>query len=1404
MQPPKYFREIKEEASTTWNTLEAQPEIAAPWHQLFSQVANSPRNVLSELLQNADDAGADEASAEASGDEFILSHNGADFNEEQFRSLCRFGFSNKRALHTIGFRGIGFKSTFSIGDEIRLYTPTLAVAFRRKRFTEPVWIGDGCGSRGNTEIRITIKDDRLKPQLKRYFEEWIANPTSLLFFKTIRVLTIMQEKIHWVSQGSGPVANSEWMARPQAPDDRYLHIWSDEQEFPPDSLQEIREERMALDQETTFPPCKVELVMGHEGRLFVVLYTGVKTSLPFACNAPFIPDPARLKIKGPEVSPTNRWLLERIGKLAGSAVLAWLSRDDVADEERAQAYALWPDVDRDDDSLEGACAAAVELAFQSCLEGTKCLLSENGELEPEGGCVALPMEVMDTWEHAHMTDLFENEQLKALSRYVSPPHSRTLKNWGYIKQMDRKDIVAALETRQMPKPRAWRQLMLLWDYVCEEVDALYRGHKAVKIVPVQGQEVLYSASEVVRLSEDRLLKSGHDWRFLSDYLLVMNQNWTNFLAEQRLSAGKTQDMESQRQVTQAYRVLESLSLHQSTDAKSVMERVSSKFFARQQIPRCDCVRIAHIAAALGAVVPDTFRFVTCDETLTLASFTVVADINSDLDLFVGDQWYKEHVLHKDYSTPSATCSATVWREWVRSEGSRLLTFVPVTEETTVFVSKARLLEYLRLRMSSVADLCYHYKYDDFRVIDLDFDESLWRLWHSRAEANKSFWIRLLKRILAEQPRYWDKKLTARAFHVGTTGRARPITSETIVPEWIVRLRELPCLEDTAGRPRQPAELMRRTPQTEPMLGVEPFVDAVIDNETNRPILQLLGVKDTPTSAGSLIDRLRALAQTQEFPPHEVLKWYQGLDQILNNCGTEQLQVVRETFELERITLADTDGVPSWVRLGEVYLAPDEDVVPGASLVHPLVRYLALWRKLDIADRPTEQLAMSWLASLPSGQRLSSDEMSRVKGLIPRYAERIWTELGHWIDLDGNWRPVESLAYAVTMQSLVTYSHLFPAIKHQTANLQYLNESQSQQYPFCAVPRLMDIIEDRHNQTLFSLGAAQVKPWLHSLGVGLTRVVMNSDDETQRVRSLGRRLAATSWQMTSRIQVVPYIGGTPAGSARSVPALWDNTELYVAQQSEARVAREVPRELGKAFENRDISDAILICYDRSAAFVTSYLEANLKLAPMECVKGEEVLVSMGESGAVDESSTAGGTGEDRRSPAEDREASGVLAGSSQELEEDDEEHQSDDEEIEPGEGEEKAGEKPAGGREPRRPPIIARYARANGYSPDGEGRYCNGEGAWLERSQGTGFHWEKYSRHGELVQYYWLKDHCLEREPLQIAANVWDLCEQHPDLYAIILVGNSGDPEEISGHRLVEMRDEGRLELAPASYRMVYR
>src|SRR5262249_54754101 len=147
-------------------------------------------------------------------------------------SLCRFGFSNKRNLHTIGFRGVGFKSTFSLGDTVEVRTQTLAVSFTRKRFTHPVWLNNGKAA-SRTVIRVRITDPNRAGQLRKNFEEWAQSPASLLFFNSLKELTIEGQIIKRQVLGDGPVANSSWVTLVGGTDaERLLVLQSEAIPFP--------------------------------------------------------------------------------------------------------------------------------------------------------------------------------------------------------------------------------------------------------------------------------------------------------------------------------------------------------------------------------------------------------------------------------------------------------------------------------------------------------------------------------------------------------------------------------------------------------------------------------------------------------------------------------------------------------------------------------------------------------------------------------------------------------------------------------------------------------------------------------------------------------------------------------------------------------------------------------------------------------------------------------------------------------------------------------------------------------------------------------------------------------------------------------------------------------------------
>ena len=1378
MHQPGYFKRIRSKASQRWAQLEGDPDLAGPWRQLFNQV-QSPRHVMSELLQNADDAGATEATVDINDDEFIFSHNGEDFNEDQFESLCRFGFSNKRALHTIGFRGVGFKSTFSLGNEVRLFTPTLSVAFHRQRFTEPLWMESPGNFAGRTEIRVAVQSETVRQELAKNLREWGDSPTSLLFFNSIRCLRLQDQEIRWESQGAGPIEGSEWMSVSNTPDKAYLLIRSSEEEFPQDALDEIKNERMTTDEETTFPPCRVEIVLGMEGRLFVVLPTGVLTRLPFACNAPFIQDPARMKIKDPALSPTNGWLLRRVGELAADALLAWVGKETLDAEDRGRAYGLLPEVDREDNSIDGSCGAIVGESFETIVKGRRFLLTETSNLEPSGNCLAAPRELLEVWSPAQISAGFNADRLPILSRHVAQRDRTKLSKWGHIKTLNKSQVIETLKNTHQPRPRDSHQLLRLWEYVSGEVIGSQSPNRNARIVPARGKGVLYAANEVVRAGERRNLKT-EDWEFLSPHFLAMDLNWTRYLNQKRQEGETSGDEVLKSQVQLALNSIAALGLGESTSVDRTISKVADAFFSQQPVPDIrDFARLTHIAAKLGAAVPDNFLFVTqCGE---LARGPVIADIDNDLDMFVDADWYQKNVLHDAYANPSGTCTADEWRQWVRSAGSRIRAFAPLSQTRTRIRGRERLRERLSLR-GLRGDLQFRYSSDQFVVEDWDFTTSHWEQWESQARGDDAFWSALLSRILEQPSSFWSGATSARAIQVATNGYKRAVTQESLIPEWVIRFRDLPCLADTWGQPRQPAEIFRRTPATEPFHGVESFVKAELDTEATRPLLVLLGVRDKPTGPERLLERLRAL--TFSHPPllTEVQKWCRSLDQLFDRCSTEEIQATKTAFANNKLILTEQE---EWASAEEVFLNTDTDGVPGTVLIHPSLRELALWRKVGVPERPTADQVMEWLKDFPSGRHVLTRDARRARSLMSSYPSRIWDECGHWLNLQDEWVPVVDLTYSITAESRLIWNHLFPGVKAKTADLQPLSSEACQSRPFSTLPTLKEVIEERI-QGQSGLPIAQDKPWIFALGDGLKRIILDDPEQTERVRALGQRLSLTRWQVAEGLKSEPYINGTPAGTSRNIDVHWRDCILYVETSSTAKMARAVSQEIARAFNRQEITDALKLCYERSPSFIDEYLEANFNLAPCQEVEDPN------------------GSNDRRQQPEIEDEETVVIEQPPESQIDDNVQSEGEQQDHLQQDDVEPPLRSPARPPGPSRPSVMERFARSHGFSTNGSGKFHHPNGRSLGRTEGNAFPWELKSASGETLKYYWDREHCIERSSLQLQAEIWDLCQQFPKVYSLILTNVDNTPREIEGSQLVEMKEKDRLVLYPAAYRLEYK
>ena len=85
-----------------------------------------------ELLQNADDAGANSFLVKRVKDYILVANNGRFFNIMDLESLCRSASSKKVRGTTIGYRGIGFKSVVSFTKEVHLLSGEYEITFSKE------------------------------------------------------------------------------------------------------------------------------------------------------------------------------------------------------------------------------------------------------------------------------------------------------------------------------------------------------------------------------------------------------------------------------------------------------------------------------------------------------------------------------------------------------------------------------------------------------------------------------------------------------------------------------------------------------------------------------------------------------------------------------------------------------------------------------------------------------------------------------------------------------------------------------------------------------------------------------------------------------------------------------------------------------------------------------------------------------------------------------------------------------------------------------------------------------------------------------------------------------------------------------------------------------------------------
>lgn len=1203
MQRPEYFTQVQNMARSRWVQLESDPGLAAPWHQLFRQV-QSPRHVLSELLQNADDAKATWAKATLGEKVFEFIHNGDDFDEQSLESLCQFGLSNKRHLHTIGFRGVGFKSVFSLGDRVEVITPTLSFAFDKKRFTEPIWISNDSTS-GETIIRVEVTDELKSETILNDFGRWIKSPFPLLFFNTISHLEIQDQVIRKHILRDGPTNNSKYVRLESDEEREVLLVESIPAEFPSDAVEEIREERGSS--EIALPPCSVQIILDAQNdrcRLYTVLPTDVEPSVPFSMNGPFIQDPARREIKHPANSPTNRWLLKRIGELASATMREWLQNQSLTIKERAQAYGLLPSIIKSEEALQGVCTDIILKSFSEDLgNDRKLLIGFDSKLYEPNKIIGLDSAVLKTWSHDEAVKIFSQEGDRALAPDVESSHRQKLREWKLLKVLGLAEVSERLRRTSLPfppRPTQIENLLFLWEYLSKALDLSLNDYIHFRvfledhaIVPVHGHDELLPVSQVMTLGGQESVIPDDDWEFLVSKVNVLQKEWINIISiEEKKDDQMDNETEPEIRVKRAQELFNKLNLNQRVGLEQLIRSASKKIMDKAN-PGNDGVRIAQIASFADVRVQEDFKYLCIDSKWREARQDLLISYHGDLENLLPFDCFSSQVISTEYIDGLAQDKKNKWFEWTKNESKSLLNAFPLPQqEEARHWSKYRIVQFA-LEHGGHEPSYYYYQNEKFITCDYDWNSKLWSFWNKKGLEDPLFWRDLVKAVINDFSQKWQERCFAEVRQCHGNHK-RKVYCGTLHAKWIQKLKNIRCIPDTYGNLDVPAQLFRSTPETQPLVNVERFVHQSFDKPEYSKTLDLLGVRNTPTGVASLIERLKALSQVTEPPVSHLIDLYRAIDKVLLRLDTQETKSIKEILGNQPL-IYTAEG--QWVTINDVY-RKNPDKIPGVCLIHREANNLAIWDRMEVTVQPTIQMAIEWLKNKSFGEKLVKNDKERTIQIIRRAPSGVWNTCEGWLDITGAWVSVNNLVWATA--NLKIGENLFDNIKRKTADFSMLDDMAGKLMNEWGLKSLEYELERRPLGDVAPSVSTSLE-WLTNLGSLISRFKdfkkeNLSEEETQGLeedRITARRLAETKWATVTALRIVSYINDEPAGPETSCKIMWKSNTIY-ATGKPSSLYRELVEELSRHFKTQAVRRIVYECVDRDPLWLADYAHAHMEL------------------------------------------------------------------------------------------------------------------------------------------------------------------------------------------------------------------
>ncbi len=1323
--------------------------------------------MLSELLQNAEDSGASWARAFVSDGKFIFEYNGKDFDEDSFRSLCRFGYSNKRSLHTIGFRGIGFKTTFSLGQEVEVDTPSFSFAFNAKRFTLPISRA-GIRDQNFTRISVFLESIEKEKAIIDSFNEWLSSPLPLIFFDNLKSLQITDQLIEKLIDKDGPVENSEWVYLSTKPDELLLRIWSTAESFPDECVSEIRQERG--DEVFDPAPCKVELVLGaSSGRLYTVLPTNVQPNLPFVSNGPFIQDPSRYRIKAPESSPTNDWLLRRVGALARDSALQWLQNESLSMAERAKAYELYPDVSEIAGTSSDAAVARVIVDAFECERSVPVLLCESGTLVAANGAVDVPARLVSIWGYETATRIFSASTEECLCSQITATQRDRLAGWHLIGRNAEDSVSRVLSQRiDLPHPLDDDKLIDLWEYVYQIDQNRWDRYsrRYYPITPISGASKLIQSKAAAFILERDSSLSDDDRDLLLKFLDVADLPFFQRLdklvednpEDARLQSAK--QMRPNERPTSMQEAFEQASRKVFSDPIDLENRLELTRFAARHRLSLDRERLT------------TFRLLSKNGGWIDVTQAVHPRKRDESDL-LPSSWLNHFAISDEYTVRLAEEEAEQFWEWLISNQGGIRRFPAPRQGKQRLYSQDQINEAIRERGLTVG---WEKRSSAYELEDYDWPEELVSHWENLAQSDDEVWSRVVEALGLAFRSDISKYAEARAGRVH--GAVARDFQAGIPAKWLHRLRGLKCLiEERSQMPMEPSLLLRRTPQTEPLLQIEKFVFRNLDIPEMSPLLDALGVRREPKDATTILTRLEALSNSSSPPITNLLDLYRALDAIASASDDRNKAALQDAFQTKALAFG-TDG--RWFRANEICQGNDGDL-EGLPTIHPELRGLRLWDAVQVPKFASFESQEAWIKSIKPFTRLSDQERKRVQVVLGHFPREIYQQLTCWLSCHGEWLPLDHLTYHSVTPSSV--SGLFNQIKSATADFSFVSTSLALELASYR-PSIEDVIELEVRPTDSIQSDSPI--WLGAIAECILRIQEKSIGELAQDQESARLMLRSSWVPASKINVIPQIDGVQAGPEAVKKSLWTDEGVIYVSGSSAAHHKDLAETFVSRFLSREIKEAIRDSIGREQVWIEERFGAQFLLgAAVPSVAEVTIKVMTDQSDAPQPepvrmeligASTSEGITPEVKPPAEEvaNEPVGLDAANK---------------------GTEK--KEPAAKLRP-----LHSFLTEKGFEwSHTQSVYSNPQtGEVVKREPGAILPWTKFSLSGAVLKRF-LETSTTLNQGIDIKAEAWMLLETRPELCCIVGPGENNDVFVLEGDSLKHLRSNGWISVAATGYRL---